>query len=168
MSTLCLQLVDIKTILDEINIHKPESKKAPNLTLCFKNILEKMVGVTGIEPVTPSMSTKCSPAELHPHTISLWTANRCWHRINRRAICAAALATGYICTKRRGISSLFSMNHCCFYGKKPKARISMAAASSASIAAPKAAPITGQHAQHSDRLLTAATNLHIAALGAAR
>ena len=29
-----------------------------------------MVGVTGIEPVTPSMSTKCSPAELHPHTIS--------------------------------------------------------------------------------------------------
>ena len=28
-----------------------------------------MVGVTGIEPVTPSMSTKCSPAELHPRTI---------------------------------------------------------------------------------------------------
>ena len=26
-----------------------------------------MVGVTGIEPVTPSMSTKCSPAELHAH-----------------------------------------------------------------------------------------------------
>ena len=25
----------------------------------------KMVGVTGIEPVTPSMSTKCSPAELY-------------------------------------------------------------------------------------------------------
>ena len=24
-----------------------------------------MVGVTGIEPVTPSMSTKCSPTELH-------------------------------------------------------------------------------------------------------
>ena len=24
-----------------------------------------MVGVTGIEPVTPSMSTKCSPAELY-------------------------------------------------------------------------------------------------------
>jgi len=23
-----------------------------------------MVGLTGIEPVTPSMSTKCSPAEL--------------------------------------------------------------------------------------------------------
>lgn len=26
-----------------------------------------MVGVTGIEPVTPSMSTKCSPAELYAH-----------------------------------------------------------------------------------------------------
>ncbi len=24
-----------------------------------------MVDVTGIEPVTPSMSTRCSPAELH-------------------------------------------------------------------------------------------------------
>jgi len=35
------QLVDIKTILDEINVHKPESKKAPKLTLCFKNIGEK-------------------------------------------------------------------------------------------------------------------------------
>ena len=110
MSTLCLQLVDIKTILDEINIHKPESKKAPNLTLCFKKLLKKMVGVTGIEPVTPSMSTKCSPAELHPHTISLWPANRCWHRINRRAICAVTLATGYICTNRPVISSLFSAN----------------------------------------------------------
>ena len=70
MSTLCLQSVDIKTILDEITTHKPESKKTPKLTRCFKIILEEMVGVTGIEPVTPSMSTKCSPAELHPHTIS--------------------------------------------------------------------------------------------------
>jgi hypothetical protein len=69
VSTLCLQLVDIKTILDEIKTHKTESKKAPKMSLCLKNILEKMVGVTGIEPVTPSMSTKCSPAELHPHTI---------------------------------------------------------------------------------------------------
>ena len=57
-------------ILDEIKTHKPESKKAPKLTLCIKILLEEMVGVTGIEPVTPSMSTKCSPAELHPHTIS--------------------------------------------------------------------------------------------------
>ena len=30
-------------------------------------IEERMVGVTGIEPVTPSMSTKCSPAELYAH-----------------------------------------------------------------------------------------------------
>ena len=60
----------MKTILGEIKTHKPESKKGPKLTRCFKNILEEMVGVTGIEPVTPSMSTKCSPAELHPHTIS--------------------------------------------------------------------------------------------------
>ena len=58
-------------ILDEINMHESESKKAPNLTLCFKNLFKEMVGVTGIEPVTPSMSTKCSPAELHPHTISV-------------------------------------------------------------------------------------------------
>jgi hypothetical protein len=28
-------------ILDEIDIYKPESKKAPELTLCFKNIQEK-------------------------------------------------------------------------------------------------------------------------------
>ena len=36
-----------------------------------------MVGVTGIEPVTPSMSTKCSPAELYARNvkgvaITLW------------------------------------------------------------------------------------------------
>ena len=30
----------------------------------------RMVGVTGIEPVTPSMSTKCSPAELHAQPTS--------------------------------------------------------------------------------------------------
>ena len=27
----------------------------------------KMVGVVGIEPTTPSMSPRCSPAELHAH-----------------------------------------------------------------------------------------------------
>ena len=37
--------------------NKPENKKAPKLMLCLKNILEKMVGVTRVEPVTPSMST---------------------------------------------------------------------------------------------------------------
>ncbi len=30
------------------------------------------MGVTGIEPVTPSMSTKCSPAELYAHP---WSAD---------------------------------------------------------------------------------------------
>jgi len=28
-------------MLDEINMHKPESKKAPKLALCFKNIEKK-------------------------------------------------------------------------------------------------------------------------------
>ena len=58
--------VDIHTILDAIDVHKHDSKKALHPALCFKFILKEMVGVTGIEPVTPSMSTKCSPAELHP------------------------------------------------------------------------------------------------------
>jgi hypothetical protein len=31
----------------------------------FKNLLKEMVGVTGIKPVTPSMSTKCSPAGIY-------------------------------------------------------------------------------------------------------
>ena len=33
--------------------------------LCLQ--LVQMVGVVGIEPTTPSMSPKCSPAELHTH-----------------------------------------------------------------------------------------------------
>ena len=37
------------------------------MMLYLEKIIGEMVGVTGIEPVTPSMSTKCSPAELHPH-----------------------------------------------------------------------------------------------------
>jgi len=41
VSTPCLQLEDIKTILDEIDMPKPESKKAPKLALCFKNIGKK-------------------------------------------------------------------------------------------------------------------------------
>ena len=32
-----------------------------------KNVTKKMVGDAGIEPATPSMSTKCSPAELIAH-----------------------------------------------------------------------------------------------------
>ena len=50
--------VDIHTILDASDVHKHYSKKALNPALCFKFILKEMVGVTGIEPVTPSMSTK--------------------------------------------------------------------------------------------------------------
>ncbi len=30
--------------------------------------IEEMVDATGIEPVTPSMSTRCSPAELRVRT----------------------------------------------------------------------------------------------------
>ena len=30
-------------------------------------MFSRVVGVTGIEPVIPSMSTKCSPAELYAH-----------------------------------------------------------------------------------------------------
>ena len=98
MSTLCLQQVDIKTILDEIKTHKPESKKAPKLTLCLKILLEEMVGVTGIEPVTPSMSTKCSPAELHPHTIFIWSTDQT--SINNH-VDAAVLPTGEPFTRQR-------------------------------------------------------------------
>jgi hypothetical protein len=42
---------------------------ASKLTCFFKNLLEEMAGVTGIEPVTPSMSTKCSPAETYHQNI---------------------------------------------------------------------------------------------------
>jgi hypothetical protein len=30
-----------------------------------------MVGTTGIEPVTPSMSTRCSPAELRAQVLNI-------------------------------------------------------------------------------------------------
>ena len=32
--------------------------------------LRRMVGATGIEPVTPAMSRRCSPAELRAHPTS--------------------------------------------------------------------------------------------------
>ena len=35
------------------------------------------MGVTGIEPVTPSMSTKCSPAELYAHPVAAAEAALC-------------------------------------------------------------------------------------------
>ena len=52
-------------------VYKHCLQKSTKTDALLQKYLEKeMVGVTGIEPVTPSMSTKCSPAELHPHTIS--------------------------------------------------------------------------------------------------
>ena len=39
----------------------------PLLKIIQKKTTSFLVGVTGIEPVTPSMSTKCSPAELYAH-----------------------------------------------------------------------------------------------------
>ena len=40
-----------------------------------------MVGDTGIEPVTPSVSGKCSPAELITRGVKLWTTCRPnWNR----------------------------------------------------------------------------------------
>ena len=41
------------------------SLQAKSLLYLIYFILVEMVGLTGIEPVTPSMSTKCSPAELY-------------------------------------------------------------------------------------------------------
>lgn len=38
---------------------------APGLSWSPSPHKREMVGITGIEPVTPSMSTKCSPAELY-------------------------------------------------------------------------------------------------------
>ena len=48
-------------IFEEIMINKKETKKAPKGAI-FVRI--GMVERTGIEPVTPTMSTWCSPAEL--------------------------------------------------------------------------------------------------------
>ena len=55
MSALCLESADILMILAEIEMSKRDAKiRARNLYLCI--FLEKeMVGVTGIEPVTPTM-----------------------------------------------------------------------------------------------------------------
>ena len=38
MVTAIVKFADIKTILDGINMHELERKKAPQLTLCFKNM----------------------------------------------------------------------------------------------------------------------------------
>ena len=57
MSALCLQSADILMILGEIEMHKHDAEiRRISLYPCI--FLEKeMVGVTGIEPVTPTMST---------------------------------------------------------------------------------------------------------------
>jgi N-formylglutamate amidohydrolase len=60
--------------------------------------------VTGIEPVTPSMSTKCSPAELHPRTISCEPGPV----VGLPGVASYGLSTkGYICTNRQRLSSVF-------------------------------------------------------------
>ena len=57
VSTLCLQHIGISTILDETNIYKPDAKNRIK-SMFLRNFIEnEMVGVTGIEPVTPTMST---------------------------------------------------------------------------------------------------------------
>ena len=60
----CRCLRDLREFLTFITL--PQSKDCPELTHSIGNsTLNLVVGVTGIEPVTPSMSTKCSPAELY-------------------------------------------------------------------------------------------------------
>ena len=57
MSALCLQSADILMILGGIEMHK-QGATMRRITLYSCIFLEKeMVGVTGIEPVTPTMST---------------------------------------------------------------------------------------------------------------
>ena len=57
MSAPCLQSADILMILGEIEMHKQgaTTRHIPLYSCIF--IEEEMVGVTGIEPVTPTMST---------------------------------------------------------------------------------------------------------------
>ena len=57
MSALCLQSADILMILGEIEILKHDTEMV-FIPLYLCDFLRKeMVGVTGIEPVTPTMST---------------------------------------------------------------------------------------------------------------
>ena len=57
MSALCLQSADILMILGEIEMHKHDAgMRHIHLFSCIF-LEDEMVGVTGIEPVTPTMST---------------------------------------------------------------------------------------------------------------
>ena len=57
MSALCLQSADILMILGEIEMHKCDAKMLHNPLYLRIFLKVEMVGVTGIEPVTPTMST---------------------------------------------------------------------------------------------------------------
>ena len=57
MSALCLQSEDILMILGEIEMHKHDAENRHNHLHSYIFLEEEMVGVTGIEPVTPTMST---------------------------------------------------------------------------------------------------------------
>ena len=57
MSALCLQLIDIQMILNEIITDKVKTKKAPKALFFNDNLGWRMVDAAGIEPATPTMST---------------------------------------------------------------------------------------------------------------
>ena len=57
MSALCLQSADILMILDKIEMHKHDAAMRHIKLYLFIFLEKEMVGVTGIEPVTPTMST---------------------------------------------------------------------------------------------------------------
>ena len=82
MSALYLQSADILMIFGEIEMHKRDARMLHNPLYSCIFMEEEMVGVTGIEPVTPTMSTWCSPAELHksqdtPNQYNLYTSMTC-------------------------------------------------------------------------------------------
>ena len=76
---------------------------APDVTVMPRNATVIMVGDTGIEPVTPSMSTKCSTAELIALTdasdpskrtrrgqarVGAWVYKRCGQSLQGLLACA--------------------------------------------------------------------------------
>ena len=57
MSALCLESTDILMILGEIETHKHDADMRHIFLYSYIFLEEEMVGVTGIEPVAPAMST---------------------------------------------------------------------------------------------------------------